>query len=118
MIPTTSDRDRAFLDYYEFGEIHFEVIAKALRRIDRARENLIAAQNALAAFLQTTNNAYTHQRFAEFYAAGGVTVQDWKARYVDQYQEPDPTLKMRGQLRVIKGSRADGGAATILSKTV
>ncbi len=100
-----SERERDFIDYYEYGEIHFHAILQKLRCIDRARENLIAAQNDLASFLSVTTNNYTQLRFAEFYAAGGVTAADWQVAYVDKYQEPDLTLKTNGQLRVVRTPR-------------
>jgi hypothetical protein len=101
MARASKGRDAEFIHFWEWHQIHYPAITKALRRIDRARKNLIAAQNTLVTLLNEMNNEYAHQRFVEFYAAGGVTAADWRARYTEKYLEPNPALKVCSQLRVI-----------------
>jgi hypothetical protein len=101
MAITSKERDAQFIEFWEWHQIHFPAITKALGRIDHARKGLIAAQNNLVTVLNEMRNAYAHQRFVEFYAAGGVTAADWRACYTEQYQEPNPALKVYRQLRVI-----------------
>jgi hypothetical protein len=76
-------------------------ILKALKRVDRARANLIAAQNNLATVV-TGANDYTRETFGRFYNAGGVTADDWKVDLgTSKYQRSDKIA--RGQLRLVQG---------------
>ena len=90
-------------NFHEYDLIHFPQILEALRKIDRARQKLIDAQNNLVQILRSLDNEYTEQRFAEFYAAGGVTAADWEASYRKEWQEPNNALILsgHGQLRVV-----------------
>lgn len=94
---------KGHLDFYEFSSFHHAEIKKHLRKIDRARENLIKAQNELALWLGTTQNDYTLATWEEFYALGGVTADQWQGvNQSDNYAPPETRLKARNQLRVVK----------------
>jgi hypothetical protein len=73
----TSERDAAFFAYMEYTEIDAVEIGAALARIDRARLNLITAQNKLAILVQRLN-LYSNARWHAFYSQGLVTAADWK----------------------------------------
>src|SRR5438309_2206077 len=83
-------------------------ILKALRRVDRVRENLIAAQNNLAAVV-TGADDYTRETFVRFYNAGGVTAGDWAELDISKYQRADKMIS-RGQLRLVIGGQRGNGA--------
>lgn len=106
-----SERDKDFSDYYEYHEIHYPQILQMLRQVDRVRSKLITAQNDLVMLLRGINNEYSERQFLEFYAAGGITADDWKAKYEaekDSYQEPKSVTSW-GQLRVVSnGEQARG----------
>jgi hypothetical protein len=57
---TSKERDKVFIEFWEWSELHYPAISKALQRIDRARANLVAAQNNLVALLREMNNEYAH----------------------------------------------------------
>ncbi len=100
------DYDPEFIELYECAEFEREYrgsILAALRRIDRARASLIAAQNELVFVLQGSND-YSRDAFSHFYAAGGVGAQDWQA--FDHACATPPRAIGRGQLRVVWGDRA------------
>jgi hypothetical protein len=77
-------------------------IAKRLRRIDRLRQQLIEAQNDLAALLVGAPQ-FTRGMFAEFYHGGGVTEADW-IEYNRLCYPPHPARDY-GQLRAVSGNR-------------
>lgn len=79
-------------------------ILKALKRVDRARENLIEAQNNLATVVTGADDC-TRNMFVRFYSAGGVTSQDWQADLdTSMFQRTQRTS--RGQLRLVLGRHA------------
>lgn len=87
----------------EFEYLH---VREALARIDRARQNLIKAQNGLARLVHNFDNPYSTRRFEEFYAQGGVTADEWKAYHddhKDRYVRDNPDIRVR-QLRVVRQS--------------
>lgn len=95
--------DADFIARYEEAEYRAQyksAVADALRRIDRAREELIAAQNQLSETLGGAND-YTRQAFADFYRAGGVTTRDWHLYAAGRFRS---TTASRGQLRVVRAS--------------
>ena len=92
--------DADFLARYEEAEFRKQykhAITEALDRIDRARDELIAAQNNLCAMLDGSNDC-ARRMFAEFYRAGGVTARDWRLHTAGRFRA---TTTSRGQLRLI-----------------
>jgi hypothetical protein len=91
-----SSLDHACL--FEYAELHNEQILKALRKIDRARQNLIQAQNELAHLVYNFNNPYTARMFEAFYLRGGVTAAEWKAFFKEHdgrwVEEDDPAIQV------------------------
>ena len=99
---TQTCRDAEFIQFWEYHELYYPQILKALKRVDRARSQLIAVQNNLVEVLRE-NNDYAKQKFSEFYAAGGVTAYDWQAYYTGGCHYPNKALISRGQLRMVHG---------------
>jgi hypothetical protein len=102
MTTTTMDVDPEFIRLYEqaeFERMYRDRIETALARIDRARKQLVSAQNNLVWELEGSND-HTRAIFSGYYAAGGVTAADWR----EWRGRPARTRTGKGQLRVVGGT--------------
>jgi hypothetical protein len=81
-------------------------ILKALKRIDRARQRLLDAQNNLAMVMIGADDI-TRGAFGAFYRGGGITAEDWGDELeTGKYRDADKANKIvRGQLRLIQSKQ-------------
>jgi hypothetical protein len=94
VVYTTEEDDRQVEHYCRVERWQ---LLRAMQRIDKARNQLVAAQNNLVSLLKGMQVG--REEFCDFYDRGGCTADDWQAWIDRKFRSKEKPS--RGQLRLV-----------------